>query len=217
MKYFLLLIMSIFVLPLSANAQTKYDSFYYMKDDGVFSDDEKDDEAQKIYQKCNQNDTYNKYFDCACVAGTFRVERDGSLKPQDMILLEIYNDRNTPCVNTVGIAGLNYETCLSSHSNNYTLLRKKIDPNEMCECYANHVAISYKKKPHFDSNYISNLRSKAYLHCIQPESERVKVPTTLAELEAQQKLEKERLRQREEDKETLVLDNSEEKIRNDKP
>jgi len=141
------------------------DSFYYMKDDGEFSDEEKDQEAMGIYQKCNSNAIQRIYYDCGCVAGKFRLERDSEkLVPQSQIISKIYNDKNSQCANTLGIAGDSYNKCTS-----YTkVFRERETPerNELyCQCVANQMATNFSEEPSLNLKRIRNLQTKSMLAC----------------------------------------------------
>lgn len=141
------------------------DSFYYMKDDGIFSDEEKDEEAMHIYQRCNGNYLRRLYYDCSCIAGQFRLERDvGELVPQSIILNKVYNGRNTPCANTVNIAGNSYSKCLT-----YTASMRKLateeNNEEYCTCVANKFALDFTKKPLLNLRYIENMQTDSMMEC----------------------------------------------------
>lgn len=148
----------------SAHAVEK-NRLYFLRDDGEFSEEEKDEEAQYIYGLCTTNYMLGTFFDCACVAGAFRMERDVSDDIQDSILNRIYNETKSPCINSSGIAGSVYKECQKSYSKNSGLIRKGIDPDEMCQCYANEVALTYEIKPVFRKDYISSIKTKSYIYC----------------------------------------------------
>ncbi len=139
------------------------DSFYFMKGDGEFSDAEKDEEALYVFNTCQSNAIQSLYFDCACIAGAFRQERDSEkLVPQSQIINALFNDNNSQCANTIGIAGDAYESC-QEYSSIYRARNK--DNNKYCKCVANKTALNFQKKPILNTDYIRQLRSGAMLSC----------------------------------------------------
>ena len=150
-------------LSLTPDAQARVkDSYYFMKDDGVFSDEEKDEEAEYVYKSCLNNSFHSVYYDCGCVAGSFRLQRDGELVPRDHILRNIFNNNKSQCANTLGIAGEMYQNCIGVYGNDSSLVRRGIDIPKMCSCYANRVAIDFTKKPMMKTRYIGSLQGEAY-------------------------------------------------------
>ncbi|MEM9469466.1 MAG: hypothetical protein AAF988_04825 [Pseudomonadota bacterium] len=151
-----------------AHAQNvEKNSFYFMKDDGVFSHAEKDEEAQFIYQRCSSNIMQRVYFDCGCVAGAFRLirDQDKKLRPQQTILNEIYNDRSYNCVDKITIAGNSFKFCA-----NYVdaFRTDKNDNGRYCKCVANTVANEFEKKPLLRTRHVENLRTEAMVSCNRP-------------------------------------------------
>lgn len=161
---FAILTVTLGVAVSSAHAVEK-NRLYFLRDDGEFTEEDKDEEAQEIYNRCARNHMYNIFFECSCVAGAFRMERDVSDEVQDVILNRIYDDRSSPCLNPAGIAGSMYRDCKESYGDDSRLIRKNIDPDEMCKCYANEIANKYVAAPIFKKRYISNIKIKSYLHC----------------------------------------------------
>jgi hypothetical protein len=154
-----LLVLSLFS-PVQAEVK---DSFYFMKDDNFFSDEEKDEEAEYIHRQCERSTFQHIYYDCACMAGAFRVKRDAEkLIPQDQILEELLDDKESPCVNTAAIAGETYKFCYD-----YVSVFHSRDKNNVkyCKCVANKTAHSFKKKPVLESKNIEKIRSKAMQNC----------------------------------------------------
>jgi hypothetical protein len=154
-----------FTISPSAQAEVK-DSFYFMKDDGVFSDEEKDEEAEYIHTRCLKNPFQSIYYDCGCIAGAFRVQRDAEkLIPQSQILEELANDKESPCVNTATIAGDTYEFCYD-----YVNIFRARDKNNVryCKCVANRSAKNFKKNPTLSSRNIEKIKSNAMQSCNKP-------------------------------------------------
>lgn len=144
-------------------AQGVKDSFYFMKDDGEFSDEEKDEEAQYIYGVCEANVFQRTYFDCACIAGAFRQDRDKEiLIPQSNLLNSLYTDNQRGCTNTPAIAGEAYEFC-QNYADTYR--NRETNNKEFCECVANDVATKFAKDPYLKVDYIGNLKSDALFRC----------------------------------------------------
>lgn len=161
-KQFILLVFLAFMIPIGANATVK-DSFYFMKDDGIFSSEEKDEEAQYIFGQCSQNPFQNLYFDCACIAGDFRLKRDEeNLRPQGTLLNEALMQPDNQCINTINIAGKSYEDCLEFSKN----FRSRHKNNEKyCTCVGNKTAIDFKKSPVLKLRHIERVRAHAMSSC----------------------------------------------------
>lgn len=161
-KYLFFIFTLCLFLPNLAQAQVK-DSFYFMKDDGFFSPEEKDEEAEYMYQQCQNNNFQKIYFDCACIAGDFRNQRDLEiLMPQGEIYAAITNNPKPECINTVTIAGDTFEQCME-YSKTF---RSRAKNNEAyCTCSANKAALDFKKKPRLTLNNIEKIRSGAMVSC----------------------------------------------------
>lgn len=164
---FILTSLLIFTMSNSSNtAHAQYeikDSFYFMKDDGEFSDEEKDEEAEYIYQTCNNNSIQSTYFDCACLAGAFRQERDKEkLVPQANLINSVLTDNSRGCANTAQIAGETYEFC-TEYARSFRSRKK--DNEGYCKCVANTMANSFKKNPIMRRKNIQNLRTEALGAC----------------------------------------------------
>ena len=183
MKYILRIAALCFILCISSNAYAQAnaptdtynpglkfdgeprDSLYYMKDDGIFSDEEKDEEAMYIYQQCNGNYLRRLYYDCGCIAGQFRMEREAEkLVPQNSIINKVYNGRNTPCANTINIAGSSFEKC-QKYSQTVRGFATPENNEEFCKCVANKVALDFTKTPSLNLRYVEGLQTKSILSC----------------------------------------------------
>lgn len=161
-KLFLIFVFILCGASFTASAQTK-DSFYFMKDDGIFSDEEKDEEAEYIYAQCASNTFQKIYYDCRCIAGAFRVQRDAEkLIPQDQILNDLLDDQDLGCVNTMQIAGDSYEFCMEYAT--ISRSRKK-NNDKYCGCVANKTALDFKKKPVLRLSNIEKIRTNALVSC----------------------------------------------------
>ena len=163
-KLLQIIVIALLALNISPNAQAQVkDSFYFMKDDGIFSDEEKDEEAEYIHQQCTKNIFKNVYYDCTCIAGAFRVQRDEEkLIPQSKILENLVSKKNTQCINTAAIAGDAYKFCYD-----YVKIFRSRDKNneQYCGCVANKTAHSFKENPVLRTRNIEKIRSKAMLSC----------------------------------------------------
>lgn len=147
------------------------DSFYFMKDDGVFSDEEKDEEAMYVYGQCAGNSMQRVYYNCACIAGAFRQIRDedgDNIRPQSTILQTLYRSDARGCVNEERIAGDAYQLC-----SEYAIsLRKRASDNEdYCSCVANTMVDKFTDDPKLISIHIQRLRTKAFVEC-EPSNKR---------------------------------------------
>jgi len=169
-KALFLLIFSFLLCAIGiGSAQAFYEtknSYYFMKDDGEFSDEEKDEEAFYVYQECAKNGMKNMYFNCECIAGAFRQIRDEDefIRPQTTILSSLFRDDSRGCVNTEYIAGDVYKSCLNMART--TRYRQSDQTNEeYCTCAANDVARNFSKDARLQSSYILTLRSNAYSNC----------------------------------------------------
>lgn len=150
-------------VPISHAQEVIKDSYYFMKDDNEFSAEEKDEEALYVFEKCSSNAFQNLYFDCSCIAGAYRQERDnGPIIPQNNLLNSLYTKKDRGCANTVGIAGDSYKFC----KNFANAFRSRDTNNEpFCECVANDVAKNFSKKPYLDVRYFEDLKSDALFTC----------------------------------------------------
>ncbi|NCO04187.1 MAG: hypothetical protein GW903_08360 [Alphaproteobacteria bacterium] len=139
-------------------------SYYFMKDDGEFSDDEKDQEAMYVYEQCQGNALRAIYFDCACIAGAFRQIRDEDefIRPQETILQTLFDDDSRGCVNEERIAGQAYLNCSEYAA---AMRHRRKDNEEFCECVANDVARKFSDDPRLRSLHIQNLQTNAYSQC----------------------------------------------------
>lgn len=156
----LFLLLLCFAFPVMA--QTK-DSFYYMKDDGEFSADEKDQEAIDIHGQCARNVVQSAYFNCECIAGAFRQARDsGLLMPQANLLYAIFDSKAKECVNKPGVAGDAYEFC-----ENHSRMFRAREPNnkEFCECVARQSVKEFSKSPKLETDFMSDIQIDALLSC----------------------------------------------------
>jgi hypothetical protein len=141
------------------------DSFYFMRDDGEFSDEEKDEEAIYVYQKCRLNMIQSTYYDCGCIAGRFRQMREGPLRPQGIILSEIFNfDDEKSCADTVNIAGQAYSQCLT-FAKIYRSRDSEAEIENYCTCVGNTTAKNFSMNPQLDINYAGEIRTEAMLAC----------------------------------------------------
>lgn len=146
-----------------AHALDTKDSYYFMKDDNEFSDEEKDEEAQYVFDMCNYNILQRTYFDCACIAGAFRQERDKEeLVPQNQIINSILTQDTRGCANTVGIAGETYRFCTEYAA---AFRYREKNNEEYCECVANQTARNFTKNPRMNMNHVTNIRVDAMSYC----------------------------------------------------
>ena len=162
-RFILFLFVAAFMtLSFDAQAQVK-DSFYFMKDDNEFSDEEKDEEAQYIYEQCEANALQGIYFKCECIAGAFRAARDdGPLVPQASLLYSLFKDKGKECINKPAIAGEAYEFC-----ENHTKIFRSREPNneQYCECVARQSVKEFSRDPKLRSRFISKVHVNAMGSC----------------------------------------------------
>ncbi len=160
----LILILALGVISVPAFAQyTSKDSFDYLKDDGIFSDEEKDAEAELVKQQCDRSVSEQQYFDCACLAGAFRLKRDEEkLIPQNKIMHGLLNSDESNCVDTAKIAGGSYLECKEMAS---FIRPRGEDTDEYCKCVGNTVAKNFSLKPHLRLNYIGKIKVAAMRSC----------------------------------------------------
>ncbi len=173
MKYnvFLLIFALIFV-TFSAAANALYepkDSVYFTKDDGEMSEEEKDLEAMYVYEQCAQHPQKAVYFDCGCIAGSFRIKREelGILDPQSTIVNKLFSDSNNGCANPIGIAGNAYTKCM----NNNRIMRDRNSDEEneqYCSCVGKKAASEFTKNPVLSTGFIRNVNSTAFTYCADP-------------------------------------------------
>lgn len=142
------------------------DSYYYMMDDGEFSEEEMQKETSFIYQDCRMNILRKIYYDCECIAGAFLQQREklGPMEPQQNILGTLFRGGGTECVNTPDIAGRNYRDCMEYTK--YFRTEKSDALNESyCQCVANTVAQKFSRAPDLSMKYISAIRTDALVSC----------------------------------------------------
>lgn len=163
-SYCCLALICIALLPTQAFAQYEVkDSFYFMKDDNKFSAEEKDEEAEYVYMLCARNPMKSVYFDCSCIAGAYRQERDkGPLVPQDQLLNSLFTDNQRGCANTAVIAGTTYQFC-SDYTKSFRPRNRH--NKEFCECVSNTTANNFAKKPYLKTSYIEKIRAEAMSSC----------------------------------------------------
>jgi hypothetical protein len=151
------------IAPSSYAQSEGRDSFYYMKDDGIFSDDEKDQEAEYIRGQCTSSILESKYFNCACIAGAFRVRRDDEkLSPQTSILNDLYNDPKSKCADPVKIAGNHYKFCTRFAR---VFRSRKADNEDYCKCVANTISKKFMSNPILRPGPLSKIRVDSMTSC----------------------------------------------------
>ena len=138
-------------------------SLYFMKDDGIFSPEEKDEEAEYVRLQCLKNSFESQYYNCSCIAGAFRIKRDDEkLMPQDKILYELFNNSDSKCVDPVRIAGNIYKTC----QNFATHFRERMAENEeYCECVAKKATKLFVQQPRLKSSFTNRIKLEAMNSC----------------------------------------------------
>lgn len=159
---FILCIILVNTTPTFAQYELK-NSLYFMKDDGIFSPEEKDEEAEYVRQQCESNSFESQYYDCSCIAGAFRIRRDDEkLLPQDHILYDLYNDPDTKCIDPVNIAGSIYKTC----QNYAKYFRERMADNEKyCECVAKKATKKFAESPKLKSSFTNRVKLNAMTSC----------------------------------------------------
>lgn len=167
-RFILFLVFSAFMtFSFEVCAQVK-DSFYFMKGDGEFSAEEKDEEAQYVYDQCEANAIQGIYFQCECIAGAFRAARDdGPLVPQSNLIYSLFKDKARECINKPAIAGEAYDFC----QNHSRIFRSREPDNEQyCECVARQSVKEFSKDPKLRSRFISKVHVNAMSACTRRRS-----------------------------------------------
>jgi len=164
MQKVLLFLLFILFVPFQAYAyEPVKDSFYFMKDDGEFSDEEKDEEAMYIFNQCRDNAIQGAYFNCACVAGAYRQERDKpDLIPQSQLHYSIFDDQNHNCADPVAAAGEAYEFCINFAQ---SFRREHTNNEQYCECVGRRFGLEFAKTGRLSTDYISDLRLESMEQC----------------------------------------------------
>ena len=158
----LLALVGIVIAPSTAQAQNR-DSSHYLSDDGVFSDEEKDAEAEIIKQRCEIGTLTRIYYNCTCIAGAFRQKRDEpELTPQAHIINDLYNDTKSKCVDPVKIAGNAYQSC-SSYAKFFRT--REDNDDEYCKCVANKTSKDFTLEPKLKSKHINKIKLNAMTSC----------------------------------------------------
>ena len=140
------------------------DTYYFLKGDGEFTDEEKDEEAQYIFGLCQENVMQRAYFSCECIAGAFRVKRDTDeqIRPQSSILNELFDGEASMCVDKPKIAGLSYKFCADYAKISSSRASKN---EEYCSCVGNRVASQFEKNPLLRTHHVERLRTNALTSC----------------------------------------------------
>ena len=166
-KTILFIFIFIFCAGITSGAYALYeqkDSIYFMLDDGELSPEEMDEEAMYVFGQCSGNFIQRVYFNCSCISGAFRQEREkqGAFVPQSIIVDDLFNDNERGCANSIGIAGETYRFC-----NEYarTFRSRNKNNEQYCSCVANTMARSFKKDPYLGTRHIEKLRGDAMLSC----------------------------------------------------
>ncbi len=154
--------LGIFSMPAFAQYTSK-DSFDYLKDDGIFSDEEKDEESFLVKQQCDRSVLERQYYNCSCLAGAFRLKRDEEkVTPQGTIMYKLLNDEKSECVDPSKIAGKTYADCMESSK----ILRPRRENNEkFCKCLANSFSEEFSSKPRLKRRYIKNMKVRIMGTC----------------------------------------------------
>lgn len=160
---YIIIIFGLFISPAHALYEVK-DTVYFMKDDNEFSSEEMDEEAVYVHGICSKNKIQSAYFDCNCIAGAYRQEREkvGPYKPQSHILNELFDKNERGCANAEQIAGDTYAYC-TNYAKSFRYREKNNE--KYCQCVANKMARSFQKKPKLSMSYISRLRVNALSAC----------------------------------------------------
>jgi hypothetical protein len=171
MMRFLLSLFALLLLASPAAAQENdtnivKDSIYFTLDDGIMTQEEMEEEARYVHNKCMGHIYQSLYFDCACIAGAFLREREnrGPLALQEDILTELYRTggETAKCGNGPLIAGSVYNDCMFFSE---TFRRLETNNQEYCQCVGNRVARDFSEYPYLRIAYISRLRVNALLSC----------------------------------------------------
>lgn len=164
-----LLVVTLTLIPLaatSANADRGdvKDSIYFMMQDGEYSEEDMQEEALYVRERCSANFVHRTYYDCECLAGAFILEREkhGPMYPQSTIINNLMQNDEKNCANIAGIAGSVYRECMESSR---FFRDKRNDNEEYCTCAANSTAKKFARNPYMRSAYITNLRADALSEC----------------------------------------------------
>lgn len=156
------LCLGIFSMPAFAQYAER-SSTDFMTDDGIFTDEEKDEEALWVKKQCDISASEQKYFDCACLAGAFRLKRnEEKLRPQTTIMNELFNDQKSPCLDPTKIAGRAYMECQQTIK---IFRAREKDNEEYCTCVANSFTKDFVKKPNLRLRYIEHLKVNVMKKC----------------------------------------------------
>jgi hypothetical protein len=117
-------------------------------------------EADQFFKYCQAEPSYNKYFNCECMAAQFLDERIkvGPQKSRSGIVQAI----GKGCADATNAAGSYYQMCLGSGS----LLPDNIPAEEYCSCYANKFAQLYEQSGQKPSSKIFvQIQTAAHMQC----------------------------------------------------
>ena len=121
------------------------------------------EEAQGIYNWCKNKKDIATKVDCECLASEFLQKRIevGPIVGKDIIL----GNLDVKCKNLVGIAGQQYQQCMSSSHSTYGVEQKKY-----CECYARAYTKGYEtKKANQGPKMNKAFAKQAISQCNKPE------------------------------------------------
>ena len=167
MRYFTLFLLLFTLCASDAQAQRRddyQDSLDFLLDDGEMSEEEMEQEAMGVYNRCAADLNKSKYYNCECIGGAFLNQREklGPYVLQFDILKKVYNEM-PDCINETEIAGMAYQDC--QRFSNYT--RRNDDSNEdYCSCVARASVKNFALRPSLRAEVIEHVRAKAISECI---------------------------------------------------
>ncbi len=115
-------------------------------------------ESELATAECQNMDVYAMFHDCECIGRQIIIER--ILQGPEPHRFNILNDVAKTCVNTPGVAGYSYESCVKM------VLFQKGDIEQICECYTEGMVKAYSKNPKPDFRHIRKLGSPILAHCM---------------------------------------------------
>ncbi len=124
------------------------------------------EEAEAVYEYCQNTVRFNTAFDCECFASKFLEERykKGPLYPKNSIFVEL----QPFCKNVVNSTGYEYSTCMTGPAIRNT---NGIEIKKFCECYARQWAKNYEGyNGIIDKNSRQHLKSVSRAYCRRPDN-----------------------------------------------
>lgn len=151
-------------MPAQAQRKSDFrDSLDFLADDGIMTQEEMEEEAMGIYNRCVADIVKSSFFDCECVGGAFLTAREaaGPYETQYNLMKGIYNGM-PECVDSPTIAGKAFEECMM-----FSKISRRTATNnpEYCTCVAHGTVEQFSQSPSLYSRTIERMKGQAQSLC----------------------------------------------------